>query len=232
MRYPGGKNAEGVVQWIINQMPPHERYIEIFAGSAAVLKTKKAARSSIALDCDADVVQQLASHFSAMPAVEVLHGDAISYLRNLRYGPETLIYLDPPYLMETRRTKVAIYRHEFATPEQHTRLLQVLKKLKCNVILSGYASSLYSAMLPGWRRVDKQVTLRYGIKAVESLWMNYPEPVELHDYRFLGDTFRERERLKRIKGNLKNQVLKMTVLERRAIASMLAEICDGGHGAR
>lgn len=232
MRYPGGKNQEGITQWIINQMPPHERYIEIFAGSAAVLKAKRAALSSIAVEVDAGPAQDLASHFSAIPAVEVLNCDAISYLRNLRYGPETLIYLDPPYLGETRRSKEAIYRHEFDTPEQHTRLLQVLKKLKCNVIISGYASSLYSAMLPEWRRVDKQVTLRYGIKAVESLWMNYPEPLELHDYRFLGDTFRERERLKRIKENLKNQVLKMTVLERRAISSMLAEICDSRGDAR
>lgn len=231
MRYPGGKNQEGVTQWIINQMPPHERYIELFAGSAAVLRAKKPARASIAVDCDTDVVLELASHFSMMSAVIALCDDAISYLRKLRWKPGDLIYLDPPYLGETRRSKAAIYRHEFMSEKQHRDLLKELKKLSCMVMISGYRSSLYDAMLPEWRRVEKVVSLRQGIKATECLWMNYPEPVELHDYRFLGENFRQRERLKRIKENLKRQVLKMPILERRAISSMLAEICDDGQTA-
>lgn len=232
MRYPGGKNAEGVTQWIINQMPPHDRYIELFAGSAAVLRAKKPAFESIAVDCDTAVILDLASHFSQMSAVIALCDDAISYLRKLRYGPETLIYLDPPYLGATRRSKKDIYRFEFLTEKQHAALLKELKKLSCMVMISGYRSSLYDASLQGWRRVEKVVTLRRGIKAVECLWMNYPEPVELHDYRFLGENFRQRERLKRIKENLKRQVLKMPILERRAISSMLAEICDNGQTTR
>ena len=31
----------------------------------------------------------------------------------------------------------------------------------------------------------------------EWLLMNYSAPVELHDYRYLGNTFRDRERIKR-----------------------------------
>lgn len=96
------------------------------------------------------------------------------------------------------------------------------------VVLSGYRSSLYDAMLTSWRRIEKVVTLRNGIKATECLWMNYPEPVALYDYRYLGNTFRERERLKRIKHNWRERLLRMPLLERRALASMIAEIGDGG----
>ncbi len=228
MKYDGGKNGEGVAQWIINQLPPHETYIEPFLGSGAVLRMKRPAVASIALDCDTEAVKMITSQLKAMPAVTVICGDAISYLRKLRCGPLTLIYCDPPYLGMTRRSKQRIYRHEFDSIEQHTTLLKVLMKLPCMVALSGYRSSLYDAILRGWRRTEKVVTLRRGVKATECLWMNYPEPVALHDYRYLGDNFRERERFKRIRTNLKERLARMPLLERRALASMIAESCDDG----
>lgn len=226
MRYPGGKNQEGVAQWIINQMPPHALYVEAFAGSGAILRTKKLAASSIAIDCDASASADLASYFSSIGSVQVLNVDAIAYLQKMRCPQTTLIYCDPPYLMETRRGKKSIYRHEFSRREQHVKLLEVLQGLNCMVMISGYRSSLYDAVLQGWRRVDKTVTLRGGQKACESLWMNYAEPVALHDYRFLGESFRERERLKRIQNNLKNRLMQMPILERRALLEAIAEI-DG-----
>jgi len=228
MEYPGGKNQEGVAQWIINQMPPHEQYVEAFAGSGAVLRMKRLAKCSIAIECDADVALDLSSLFASPACVTVICDDAISYLRKLRCRTATLVYCDPPYLFETRRSKQPIYRNEFGTDAQHRELLQVLIKLPCMVALSGYRSSLYDAMLAGWRRIEREVILRNGIKATECLWMNYPEPAALHDYRYLGNNFRERERLKRIRENWKARLLRMPLLERRALSSMLAEIGDAG----
>ena len=40
---------------------------------------------------------------------------------------------------------------------------------------------------------------RGGRLATEWVWMNYPEPIALHDYRYLGEDFREREPIKRKK---------------------------------
>jgi DNA adenine methylase len=228
MNYPGGKNSEGVVQWIINQMPPHDLYVEAFVGSGAVLRMKKPAESSIAIDCDEGLCVDLPSLFSAVPAVTVMSGDALQYLRKLRCTRSTLIYCDPPYLQETRRSKQAIYKHEFNTCQQHTRLLMLLLKMDCMVMISGYRSSLYDAVLQAWRRADKKVTLRNGIKATECVWMNYPEPVALHDYQYLGENFRERERLKRIRTNLRAKLEKMTLLERRMLHVVLAENADAG----
>lgn len=228
MNYKGGKNSEGVAQWIINQMPPHDDYIEAFAGSAAVLRMKRPAIINIAIEIDGHVAQDLLSYFSVMPAVDVVCDDALHYLRKMRCTRSTLIYLDPPYLRETRRWQGPIYRHEFWSVEEHTKLLKILLKLPCMVAISGYRSSLYDAMLAGWRRTEKHVTLRNGLDAMECLWMNYPEPVALHDYRFLGNNFRERERLKRIKQNWSRRLLSMPLLERQALSSMIAELSDGG----
>lgn len=228
MNYPGGKNQEGVAQWIINQMPPHDLYIEPFAGSAAVARIKKPARLNIVIDSDAAVVGHLVSMFSTMEAFTVVRDDAISYLQKKRWRPSTLIYFDPPYLQETRRSRRAMYRHEFGAVGQHQRLLRLALGLNCMVMISGYRSSLYDAILQDWRCVEKVVSLRGGIKAIECLWMNYPEPIALHDYSFLGDNFRERERLKRIRHRWKERLLRMPEIERRMLLCALAEIGEGG----
>jgi DNA adenine methylase len=57
----------------------------------------------------------------------------------------------------------------------------------------------------------------------EWLWMNYPPPIELHDYRYLGNNFRERERLKRIKSRWVSRLDRMGDLERYALLSSIAE---------
>jgi hypothetical protein len=53
--------------------------------------------------------------------------------------------------------------------------------------------------------------------------MNYPEPFELHDYSYLGDNFRERERIKRKKARWTERLKSMPALERFAILSVLQE---------
>ena len=53
--------------------------------------------------------------------------------------------------------------------------------------------------------------------ATEYVWFNYPRPVELHDYRYLGKGFRERERIKRKMKRWKLRLEKMPELERQAL---------------
>lgn len=38
MAYSGGKGGDGVFQKIINQMPPHQIYVEAFLGMGSVLR--------------------------------------------------------------------------------------------------------------------------------------------------------------------------------------------------
>jgi len=229
MTYKGGKAGAGVYQQIINQIPPHEVYIEPFLGGGAVLLHKRAAAASIAIDCDSDVVARFegiaSSNGDTMHGgVTFICGDAISYLQNERCWPQqTFVYCDPPYLFDVRSSKRRIYTHEFGDAGQHEKLLTVLKSLSCMVSISGYWSSLYESSLQGWRSISFNAKTRAGV-AREWLWMNYPEPVELHDYSYLGSNFREREKIARQKRRWCARLLRMDKLQRYALLSSISEL--------
>lgn len=225
MGYPGGKSGSGVYQQIINQMPPHRRYIEPFLGGGAIMRLKKYAAASIGIDIDAEAISAFPD--KDIPGLRLYNDDALAWLRR-EFTPDTLIYLDPPYLMETRSTKQKYYRYEFSY-EQHVELLSIITgwEMNCMICISGYWSDLYAWALAGWRKISFQTRTRGGKIATEWLWMNYPEPLELHDYRYLGRNFRERERIKRKKNRWKNQLLNMPELERHAILSAIDELRSG-----
>lgn len=223
MTYPGGKNGDGTYQKIINLMPPHHLYVEAFLGSGAILRFKRPAMASIGIDSDAYVLD----HFQGdVPGLTLLNTDAISWLARTAFSDDTLIYLDPPYVMSSRSQQRAYYRHEF-TDEQHRDLLAVITGLPCMVVLSGYYSDMYAEALSGWRTFTFQVGTRGGRTATEWVWMNYPEPMELHDYRYLGGTFRERERIKRKRNRWKARLERMKPQERHAILWAIDELRSG-----
>lgn len=234
MTYRGGKGGSGVYQQIINQIPPHRVYIEPFLGGGSVMLHKKPAIVNIGIDSDGDVVQAWqrdptagnGDDGSLLPGAIVKHGDAISFLKSYDWQGGEFVYADPPYLMSVRRSKQSIYRHEFSSEEEHRALLDVLKSLPCMVALSGYWSSLYSESLQGWRSISFNSVTRSGKVAREWLWMNYQEPTALHDYRYLGGNFRERERIARIKRRWHARLLRMDQLQRFAILSTISELGD------
>lgn len=67
---------------------------------------------------------------------------------------------------------------------------------------------------------------RGGSPATEWLWSNFVPPAQLHDYRYVGHTFRERERIKRKTQRWKARLLKMPALERQALLVALAEVTE------
>lgn len=125
-------------------------------------------------------------------------GDATAWMRSkVTYSPHgTLIYCDPPYLHATRG-RADLYAYEM-TDAQHLELLSLLRELPCQVMISGYSSPMYAKALKGWNATSFQAGTR-GKPAAEWVWYNFDRPTKLHDYSYLGDNFRERERLKRIK---------------------------------
>lgn len=94
-------------------------------------------------------------------------------------GDETLHYVDPPYLPITRTRahrradNGGTYRHEL-THADHEQLLVGLRELRGMVILSGYPSELYDAMLPDWHRVERAALADGALKRTEVLWLNAP----------------------------------------------------------
>jgi hypothetical protein len=98
----------------------------------------------------------------------------------------------------------------------------VLSRINTPVLISGYRSELYDRMLPHWRRVDYRTGTRGG-GVTESLWCNFDAPAQLHDYRFLGTDFRERERLKRKKARWLAKLRRMTPVEAAAVLAAIDE---------
>jgi len=54
--------------------------------------------------------------------------------------------------------------------------------------------------------------------------MNFAEPLELHDYQYLGENFRERERIKRKTNRWRNRLETMDTLERHAIMNAISQL--------
>lgn len=91
-------------------------------------------------------------------------------------GVETVHYVDPPYMPETR-DKGDDYRYEM-TDNDHENLAAVLHDLKGHVVLSGYHSPLYDRLYSGWHKVERAAHADGARKRVEVLWMN-TEPMRL-----------------------------------------------------
>jgi len=248
MSWPGGKGADGVYQRLISQIPPHQVYIEGCLGGGAILKHKKPARVSLAFDLDGAALDSFDSGGLTTQGVSVNRskhrwGDPMAYLELWKYSPEPVvelieadvlvalqhgrknldhhcfIYLDPPYLRSTRKSSAPLYRFEW-TEEQHQTMLQLVKTLPARVMISGYWSELYAQALSDWRMVSFTAQTRQG-PATEYVWMNYPEPKELHDYRYLGRDWIDRQRIRRKAQRWVQKLKSLPTQERYAILDAL-----------
>lgn len=123
-----------------------------------------------------------------MITVQIENLDAVKLIE--KYDkPETLFYLDPPYLASTRNGS-EVYRHEMGDEETteleaHEKLVDTLKQCRGMWALSGYRSELYDSLLSGFNRIDRVVPCRSNITnrgassrptRTECLWTNYDIP--------------------------------------------------------
>lgn len=158
---------------------------------------------------------------------EFIVGDGIEYLRTAELPDDALVYCDPPYLHSTR-VCTRHYTYEM-TDQQHLALLEVVRGLRCRVMVSGYSSPMYAKGLKGWGATAFQAATR-GRPAAEWVWHNFERPIELHDYRFLGESRRERESIRRKQRRWVERLRKMPRLERQAILAAIAEAGRSGGG--
>lgn len=216
MTYPGGKGR--AYQRIISLMPPHSTYIETHLGGGSILRRKRPALHSIAIDVDGRVIERWRA--SGMEAVRFVQGCAVGFLRRYDFTGDELVYSDPPYWPDARR-RARCYRHDY-TREDHLELLATLKALPCRVMLSGYANQVYDEELAGWIRHTVSNQTQAG-PVLESLWTNYIPDHRLHDYSYVGEDFRERERIRRSRQTQVERLRRAPPLER---AAMLSDIVD------
>lgn len=216
MSFVGGKGQAGLFQRIINEIPKHLAFIEPFAGLATISRRKRAAATSIAVD------KTRHPRLVLPPWVKFVRGCGVEFLKNYPWTGAEVVYCDPPYLLSTRRYRV-YYPHEWAA-EFHAYFLEVAIGIPSKVIISGYRSELYDEKLKNWRRVEIVVQTRHHENRTECLWMNFPEPTELHEYTVAGSDKRERLRIKR---KIARWVAKFTAeppIERAALFAALTDV--------
>ena len=90
---------------------------------------------------------------------------------------DTLFYLDPPYVPETRKNKKA-YKYELSA-DDHVKLVNRILNIEGKVILSGYENDIYKKLEEnGWSKI---LLGEYHIKSAgknnkkgkEFIWINY-----------------------------------------------------------
>lgn len=106
--------------------------------------------------------------------VQVLTRSAIEVIE-LFDGPDTLFYLDPPYVHHTR-VSTNVYAHEM-TDADHVALAKVLNRCQGKIILSGYRSPLYDRLYKNWRREEREIANHSAggdkkTRQTECLWIS------------------------------------------------------------
>ncbi len=122
-------------------------------------------------------VEGLPAVHARLARVAITCRPAIDCIRQ-QDGPGTLFYLDPPYMLETRKSK-DVYGFEMQH-ECHEKLLTQLSELNGKFILSGYNSKLYDwhSGHNGWHRRTVNVPNNAAggktkRRMEECLWTNF-----------------------------------------------------------
>lgn len=104
--------------------------------------------------------------------VQVENAPAIEVIQ--RYDtPETVFYLDPPYV-HSARGDVAAYGFEM-TDKEHVELAATLHAIRGRAILSGYRTDLYDTLYGDWKRVDAPERTCHSVRRPrqELAWLNF-----------------------------------------------------------
>lgn len=144
--------------------------------------------------------------------------------RNKRNNANTVLYFDPPYLHSSRKDK-NLYGSDYElSDKQHSELLHLILKLSdlnFNICISTYPNELYDKTFKNWNYIEFNSTTRHGT-AVENLYFNYQYPVwNKHEYTYVGENYREREKIKLKTQRYINKLKNMPELERATIINSI-----------
>lgn len=196
--YPGKKSNTGIIQFLVNNIPAHKHYYELFLGSGNLYLSKRPAEISVLADIDKNVIDEhLKNNYTG--DTKLYNCSYKAFLANSQsrwYNQDDFFYLDPPYPESARRSGKKYYAHEMLSDAEHLELLNKCQAINANVMISTRHNQLYSQVLSEWR-VKEFHTMDRGGKCVEVIYMNYPEPEHLHQYDYLGEGFGDRQRIKR-----------------------------------
>ena len=115
---------------------------------------------------------QIQNFVERLRGVTIENKDALSLMPQ-HDGPDTLFFVDPPYVHSTRnmRRRNSSYVHEMSD-EDHRRLAGVLHGLSGMVMLSGYVCDLYRELYGDWEMVQVEAMADGARPRTECVWIN------------------------------------------------------------
>lgn len=116
-----------------------------------------------------DVPNRIRAVIGRLKQAEIESVPALALIERYRTAG-TLIYADPPYVLNTRKGR-KLYAHEMSDAD-HAALLDALDAHPGPVALSGYRCTLYDERLTHWRRAELEVQAEKGQTRTECLWLN------------------------------------------------------------
>lgn len=113
--------------------------------------------------------EQIISTAERLRRVQIENRPALEVIKRFNYS-DVFVYVDPPYLLGTRRGKQ--YRHEMDDAD-HEELLETILKSRAKIMISGYESDMYNDYLGGWQKESFKSHDSTGRQREEVVWMNY-----------------------------------------------------------
>lgn len=117
-----------------------------------------------------DVPDRIVALSDLLLSCEIHNTEAVRMIE-MYSGSDVLVYADPPYPIDARKSRDTMYKHEM-TLSDHARLLDALLAHPGPVVVSGYQHKLYDERLQGWFQVKKHTRNAMADRTTEVLWVN------------------------------------------------------------
>lgn len=124
-----------------------------------------------------NAIDRIPFYSKRLDNVDIINDSIFNLIKNYN-DKKCFIYLDPPYLQETRVSKKDFEEFEW-TKEQHIEMANILNdNFKGQVMISGYNSDLYKEIYYNWKIETKEIVnhssqQKKKPKKTEVIWMNY-----------------------------------------------------------
>ena len=220
-KYTGQKGINGVFEAIMNVIPEFEIFIDVFAGSGVIANCIKGIDNNSDVrpndlnpECVKFLRADLVQSFTTVPAVQLIKEYTCR---------DHVLFLDPPYMHETRPAGTDIYGKFEMLDNDHIQLLLTVLQSNAKIIIIHPDCETYNSYLSEWYKKD--VYIRYNTKTShEVIYTNFnPEAERLFTYDYVGFDCWERQRIKRKTQRLIDKLSDLPFHEREAIIRSIQE---------
>jgi DNA adenine methylase len=169
---------ERVRKWYVHVMQSFSGHCDSWTHSKNVSRRGMSQATSKYLG---NIEKNLPDAVERLRTVQIENMDCIDLIH--KYDtPDTLFYLDPPYVHSTRKESARFAYNYEMIDSQHNKLVDTLLNVKGNAILSGYDNEIYDKLLEeGWFRISLGEFKERSTKTIETtkqkreeiLWVNF-----------------------------------------------------------